>query len=91
MPLCFFKDVYDDGPDVIQNVKVLIRSSIVIYVQLNNNFMPGFPFRFQPTNNDHIIEVQLYNRITFFCPYYEDSNIGAENAEHYVIYRVSAY
>lgn len=55
-------------------------------------------FRFKTSNNDHIIEVHMWDSIDFRCPYMEDLHqdpyLGSDytitkEPEYYVIYQVS--
>ncbi|XP_067933871.1 ephrin-B2a-like isoform X2 [Watersipora subatra] len=40
---------------------------------------------FSHSNNDHILEVQIRERIRFLCPFYDSEE---PQAEHYIIYRL---
>lgn len=45
-------------------------------------------YRFLRSNNDHIVQVQIKERIRFICPFYTDSTTDRDDTEHYIIYRV---
>ncbi|ELU12166.1 hypothetical protein CAPTEDRAFT_225002 [Capitella teleta] len=44
--------------------------------------------RFKASNNDHVIEVNLYDDIDFVCPHFEDDDSG-NYEEYYLIHQVS--
>lgn len=48
-------------------------------------------YRFLQSNNEHIISVEIKERIKFVCPYYGgvSDGISESDMEHYIIYRVS--
>ncbi|BFZ05092.1 hypothetical protein BsWGS_08131 [Bradybaena similaris] len=46
--------------------------------------------RFQSNNNDHIIDVNLGDRLNIVCPHYEDRTVPMSQWEYYLIYMVSS-
>ena len=51
--------------------------------------LPSSDCRFKTSNNDHIIEVHLYDDIDFVCPHNTDDDEYDKDNEYYLIHQVS--
>ena len=66
---------------------------MLIFILCNTDLM-GFFFclcRFKNSNNDHVIEVNLYDDIDFVCPHYPGQTDPNRKPEYYVINQVTAH